>query len=364
MLYTNKSVSGFILLCGLFLVLNSKAVNAQIAISDPSFEDVDFNLQKFYTWKVCQGTPYVWVKEASFGNQFQPSSRPPTNGDYCIHLGGGDIDTLSYLNQIIGIKLGCPLLKSKPHYFYFDLSSIVVYLNNPLDNQDRGQIRILLGDSLCKYNQVAWVSPMLDSVWQRYKVEFIPDDNYQYLAIEGWCITKGSTGDEWVDNLSPIYIDDKIGDVKVSVTKQQIAAGECVQLSSEVFTTYKTITWSSEPQGFSSTLQNPKEVCLTQTTKYKVQLTDSCGYNAWDTITVYVHNECGYNLPTLIKTNESLVANYEGLSMAIYNSIGQLVYQTENYNDTWQPTTQGLYIVFVRCVNGSKRSFKLVVEGS
>ena len=46
---------------------------------------------------------------------------------------------------------------------------------------------------------------MLDSVWHRYKVEFVPDDNYQYIALEGWCITTGSTGDEWVDNLSSIY---------------------------------------------------------------------------------------------------------------------------------------------------------------
>jgi hypothetical protein len=344
------------------VLLAPKLLFAQIKIPDASFEDVDVFTDKFFTWKVCQGTPYVFNNNSSFSSQYHPNKMIQTNGDYCAHIvGSADTSIVSdSINQIIGIQISCPLRMGKKHFFFIDLSTIIYNDNNQFVAP--GSIQVLLGDSLCKYQQIAWTSPILDSVWHRYKVEFIPDDNYQYMALKGWCLIPEGVGSVWVDNLSDIYIDDKIGDVKLNVTKQQIAAGECVQLSSEVFTTYKTITWSSEPQGFSSTLQNPKEVCPTQTTKYKVQLTDSCGYNAWDTVTVYVHHECGYNLPTFIKTNESLVANYEGLSMVIYNSIGQLVYQAENYNDTWQPTTKGLYIVFVRCVNGSKRSFKLVVE--
>jgi hypothetical protein len=73
----------------IWVLLAPKLLFAQIKIPDASFEDVDVFTDKFFTWKVCQGNPSVFDINSSFSNQYLPSKMPPTNGGYCINLGGG-----------------------------------------------------------------------------------------------------------------------------------------------------------------------------------------------------------------------------------------------------------------------------------
>ncbi len=187
----------------LLLTLQPSFAQNIITIPDSSFENSDPFTNQFFTWFKCQGQPTPWLAGENIGNNYVPSGMNPTQGNYYAHIIGGDIGALDSINQIIGVKLSTNLKKSKEYVFFLDASCVVIFKNNT--NGDVGQIKLLLGKNLCEYNQIAWLSPPLDSVWHRYKVEFVPDDDYQFLSLEGWCVTPNKAGDTWVDNLSSIY---------------------------------------------------------------------------------------------------------------------------------------------------------------
>ena len=200
----NNNCAKYLFYCLLFLATNSKIFAQTISIPDSSFEDVDISTHQFFTWHICQYYPSPWIMGSNFGDAFTPTTQSPTNGTYCINVGGGGVSQGLYsFNKILGDQLNGTLQQWKKYYFYLDAACVVRFRFST--NGDIGMLKILLGKHLCGYNQEAWLSPPLDSVWHRYKVEFVPNDDYQYIAIEGWSVTPDKYGVEWVDNLSSIY---------------------------------------------------------------------------------------------------------------------------------------------------------------
>jgi len=71
----------------------------------------------------------------------------------------------------------------------------------------------------------------------------------------------------------------------------------CVTLNASGGSSY---SWSSDPDGFSSTEQNP-EVCPTETTTYTVLVTNGCTTTAEESVTIYVNDwRCGNKLDKVL----------------------------------------------------------------
>jgi hypothetical protein len=107
-----------VLLSSFILIINTISC-AQIIIPDPSFEDGDIFTESFYTWKKCQGLTQLFDNNSSYDIQYHPNKVYTRDGDYCIHIVGTQDTTLlpDSINQILGNKISCPLLKGKKHFF-------------------------------------------------------------------------------------------------------------------------------------------------------------------------------------------------------------------------------------------------------
>jgi len=343
------------------LLATHKLVFSQIVIPDSSIENVNSFSSQFFTWNICCNTPDPMDKFGSFGPNYHPAYMQPTEGNYYLHFVGGMYFQDS-LNEKLGVKLNCPVISNKKHFFFIDAACISVV--DFLPQVTKGNLLVYLGNNQCDSSQLIWISPTLDTFWNRYKIEFLPTSNYQFILLKAFNINLSKIGIIWVDNLSSIYIQDKLGYVTATASQTTIAAGECVQLSSTANTNYDSVTWSNNTHNFYSNQLIPVEVCPTQTTTYRVQLHDACGYNSWDTITIYVNNECNFNLPNLLKVNQPLISasNYLSFAIKIYNSLGELVFKDDTYKNNWQTPTAGLYIANVQCVNGTQKKIKIVVQ--
>ena len=85
----NNNCAKYLFYCLLFLATNSKIFAQTISIPDSSFEDVDISTHQFFTWHICQYYPSPWIMGSNFGDAFTPTTQSPTNGTYCINVGGG-----------------------------------------------------------------------------------------------------------------------------------------------------------------------------------------------------------------------------------------------------------------------------------
>jgi hypothetical protein len=129
--------------------------------------------------------------------------------------------------------------------------------------------------------------------WQRYRVNFIPNQNYQYLTF-GSFNASAIPSDTFHSNIAYLGLD-SISDIIVphykfvKATITQDTATHCFQLSSIAAYGGLNFQWSSIPSGFSSSAQNPGLVCPVVNTSYIVSFTTPCGSIVYDTVFADMH---------------------------------------------------------------------------
>ena len=177
----------FINICWATILLPNKYLLAQtITVPDPSFENAVYQSTTFYTWKTCQ-TIGISALNGNFTAIYnRPPIYSPTDGNLYLWLA---TSTLHNLSGSISVKLNTPTVKGRQHWFYIDAASAIAHagLYADCDSLVQGKAVIYLGDSVCGMQQQIWVSPLLDTMWHRYKVTFVPDSNYQYMRLTVMC---------------------------------------------------------------------------------------------------------------------------------------------------------------------------------
>lgn len=187
-IYTNIS-----LFC-LFYALNG---NAQIYLSNPSFEDTpaDATVPSGW-WKIDSRTtpdilPGFWgvYSDASDGDTFIGLITRP-NGTW----------------ECIGQKLSESIRKGECYYMALDLAHSYTYAGY----SDPVKLRIYASSKKKKKEQLIFESPIIEHEdWKFYEFEFNAEKNYKYILIEAYhdkTKSSGYEGNILLDNIQAISL--------------------------------------------------------------------------------------------------------------------------------------------------------------
>ncbi len=312
---------GFRTLClSLIFLLSYLTGKGQILFNNPSFElNISGINIKAYSWDTC-GIGFILPETTS--GLYEPKA---INGSKYSYL----FCSYEYWNNInLSTNLNCPLIKYKIHSFKVYLATWFSFQKG--DSEVYGAMQIYGGFAPCSYDELLWQSPVTDTFWRQYEAVFTPSKNYTYLTFAPKQSISGSyVTNMLMDGLSPIYIEN-LSEITASASTTEVKAGEGVQLQSIVNSNLiqppYSITWHSSLTDFTSTAQNPGEVYPVITTTYYVELKDSCGYKAWDSVVVHVNSggKVYYDFANqkikVVFGSEDAGDNYQ---LTLYNAIGQ-----------------------------------------
>ncbi len=349
----------FLLLIFISLIffIRTEKCFAQIEIQNPSFEGTAQPDVVPYPWQICSPSP-----DTDPCNLFpQTFNLPASDGDtYC---GMGVYSPPNNYYEEVSQKLICSLVKGAVHQLNIDLAYI--QLNGTFTG---GQLRIYGGFDVYDKAQLLWQSSVLNTFWQTYNAEFIPNENYNYIILSPYIAGQYQFSYIAADNMSPtIQVDGNAHRVLAQASSINIYNGECIQLSAHVLgTDAVNATWSSIPLGwFYSTVLNPGTVCPTQDMKYILTITDTCGLTSTDTAAVKVEERIPYIIPSILRpitvTGEDKFY-ISGLSvnseLSIYNILGQQLFHSSDYKNDFSVSQLPASLYFYQLKTSDENNYE------
>ncbi|MFM2225200.1 MAG: hypothetical protein RJA07_1402 [Bacteroidota bacterium] len=261
--------------------------HAQIKLPNPSLDGGNNPNNAPQYWSICEPTPDV----LPVSNYF---TQMPYHGTSYVGLGAITSLLIQPTHQVmesVGILSMCNLIQGQEHFF--NLYLIQLRLAGITDG-DSIQLKIWGGGLACDTAQLLWCSPVIkNTTWQRYRVNFIPNQNYQFLTFGSY--EADAPPSDTISSLEAYLGIDSISDIIlphykiVKATITQDTATHCFQLSSAAAYGGLNFQWSSIPSGFSSSAQNPGMVCPVVNTSYIVSFTTPCGSIVYDTVFADMH---------------------------------------------------------------------------
>lgn len=190
----------------LLVVLCYNALLAQVPVAyftNPSFEGALNGwspLSPPSGWAYCANSPDIFP----FPLPTDPClAIPAYDGNACIEMIAGN-HPLS--PEAIGQRLNVVLEQDSAYYFEIFMKS------GPLSCGSTGyeRLEIYLGQDSCQQSQLAYTSPILDSVWHSYIVPFMPTQPSTYIRFQpALQLPQFPDGvyvvNAQIDMLSPIY---------------------------------------------------------------------------------------------------------------------------------------------------------------
>ena len=199
----NRAMFWMMILCG----IPSLLIGQEIKLTNSSFEDVPSHSSTPYGWKNC-GDVYESPPDIQPG-AFQVD-KVAQRGKTYIGLVTRDNDTWEGVSQ----KLSKPVAAGKCYKFNIYLAKASKYISlskSSMKEENFNQavrLRIWGGNSHCHKKEVlAETGPISHTAWKRYKLEFNPKMNHNFIFIEAH-FKKGAffpyNGNLLVDNMSSI----------------------------------------------------------------------------------------------------------------------------------------------------------------
>lgn len=275
------------LFCILVIVVVGTKANAQIQLQNPSMEGTSCwgPCDPPLEWSYCEAL--FWVVDTS--TTFWPEKVPNRAYDsiaYVILENQASTNDFGSISQ----KVNCAFNAG----FTYSLSVYCAswFEPNVFDSLYRGYLSLYLGVDSCDRQELVWQSPLLDSVWSRFDINFTPSNNSDWFIL--WPMRDTLIADIAVDALSPIYLINA-NQVNALSSDTAIYAGNCVSLeASSTNTTYDSLYWINAT---TNTTFSPNQwntlVCPDSSTMYLIAMrdsvTDCAGYKwSYDTIRVQV----------------------------------------------------------------------------
>ncbi|MEE9440133.1 MAG: hypothetical protein V3V14_14095 [Saprospiraceae bacterium] len=175
-------------------MLFSNALNSQVSLNNPSFEDEPADATTPQGWFPCD-------------NMTTPDIFPGFWGVYNEAADGetyvGIITRENSTFERFGQRLSMDLVKGQCYFTAIDLSYSKVYsgYNKPI------QLKIVFSIDKCSNDEVVFLSPVIQHTdWKTYKVEFTPNANYRYIKLEAYYSDEkfSHKGNILIDNIRPI----------------------------------------------------------------------------------------------------------------------------------------------------------------
>lgn len=193
----------------LLLILGiSGIMQAQIRLSNPSFEDAPKEAKNPKSWEGCglYTTPDILPGSNEFGEPIWDVTHKPVHGKTYIGLITREDNTWEYIGQ----RLSKTLKKNDCYLFNIDLARSPYYAgyNVPV------RLRIWGGKSLCEKAELLYESDVVEHYeWKKYEVLFFPKKDYDYIIFEA-TYAKGTIwpyrGNLLMDNASAIRVCDRV----------------------------------------------------------------------------------------------------------------------------------------------------------
>lgn len=321
----------------LLIVFITKGSFAQIYFSNPMMEGSPLENTPPSLWNICTPTPdtqpinliwYPWCLIAHQG---------------LTYLGlQTDSNFIGEYHEAAGQFISCSLVPFKNNSFKLWLYE---NLNYQLIAYHYGAVCQLYGGfNQCELDTLLWQSPVLDSTWQEYEIDFIPNKPYTYLTFKannfnapGFNTQHSYIG---IDALSEITVQG-FNFFSFPNTDTTINKGACVSFTATSDDTAATFYWSTTA-GDSVATADSINVCPTTTTTYVCTATLGCGQQFKDSVTITVlgGGSSGtpiIKIPNLLSADDptwQIINLQSGTSVTIYNTLGQLVYKRKEYNNT------------------------------
>ncbi|MFM2225199.1 MAG: hypothetical protein RJA07_1401 [Bacteroidota bacterium] len=329
----------------LYLGVGFQISYAQVLFKNPSFEGLTAVSQPPQFWNICSGTPDTqpvswWI------NQY------PISGKSCV----GIAYTMNGVEQeSIYQKLNCTLYKGKKYTFSVFLNSYVDTVN---DGIYKGKIETWIGENSCSKQQRIFISPLLNNRWEKYTINFSPNLDVSYILFN---VRNDSNtlhaAYVSIDSLSTIkLIGEKYLEINASYFIDSIRL-----ICNGLIEPLENYIWYD----FNNNIVingNPIYVSPTINTTYIVTATTPCGSIVSDTIFIKGHNN-SIKPTTLLSTQSAFRIQQDNhlnqSSLSIYNTLGQLIYQSINYQNDYRFSSSGMYYYQI---NNNERGKVLVVE--
>jgi|GEM_PF-2444104 len=146
----------------------------QVIFNNPSFEGPSANNSAPPQWFICGGTPDVLPP--NMGGPFVA----PSNGNTCV----GMVNSLPGIEERLGQTLPDTLSANSCYSFDIDLRYVPTYFTGLL-SCNPGRFRVWLGDSLCRRNELVYISPAIThGVWRSYTISFVPSNDYTHILFD------------------------------------------------------------------------------------------------------------------------------------------------------------------------------------
>lgn len=314
-------------------------------------------------WSLCEnGAGYCIID--SFATELIPDSAFDERYAAFITVEGNTY------NGAFGQWLNCGLIAG--YQYSFSLALALVWANTVPSFYKPGPVSIYIGNNTCSYDEEIFLSPILDTIWKIYRIEFTPIINEYALIFRGVSNSISINYNVDIDALSPIAV---INAHQIHAYQQDtvlpIGSNICVNLNAYADAVYRNVWWEQEGVGVISNQLNAGVYCVDSSTTFIVHIMGSdstcAGYlPSSDTLRVKFYDPNGVN-----EISNSLIAVYPNPASSqlfiesntatiteinIYNTAGGLVSQTK------QPVTKiinisllanGVYIAEIKTKEGS-----------
>jgi len=317
-----KIIAILIFLSEVICVLDSKA---QITLPNPSFENDTIASYLVYIpvgWSSCyQNNVALLPEPIPF---YQP---PPIKGNFYADFAYSPVEMF---RRSISSQLSCPTVANASHIFALYLRSFIPPPPSPfpVGYNVKGIVKIWLSIDSCTKGQLIYNTGLLDTIWTKFDIEFIPDNNYRaiYFEVEKGEFTPNSVVAEvLIDGISEITIE--VPNI-AHITSSNIK-GNCYQLQSTIATGIVATRYEWQ-QGNTviSKQASVNSLCITAPTTIHFTAWDACGYAYVDSV-VLING----NFFTALNATETtlqivMVKQPTESQLIIYNAIGQLISST------------------------------------
>lgn len=236
----------------------------------------------------------------------------------------------------------CFLRQGVTYHFNVYMASYIP-TNNPtvFPYFSRGQVEIWIGEDTCKWQQMIFLSPLLDSVWANFTVTFTPNADYGYFFFRGHPPTTTPVlSTVMIDALSPISILNahQIHSFATD-TLLPIGSTACLNLNAYTDTTYQKVWWEQVGVGTIVSVPNAGMICTDSNATYIVHIlgADStcAGYlPSSDTVRVRFYDPNGITqleTAALLKIYPNPATNYVTITaevkgtLMLHDGLGRLV---------------------------------------
>lgn len=332
---------GFLYLTFLFSALSGFS---QIVLKNSSWENGKedcTNTVSLDGWVVCE------IGVANCKIDTIPQARPDSavSGRFVAEVAAG-YGGSPYIGSF---SQETPCLFSNEITYLFEVY-LAAYIptNNPIEFPyfSRGKVEIWLGSDSCSYEEQIFLSPLLDSVWEKFSIKFKPNQSYNNFFFRGHPPLGGQVlSTLMIDALSPIYV---VNAHELEAVEQDSLFYEkkqqCISLSATASATMDSVWWEQVGVGIISQQLNAGVVCVDSNATFIVHGigTDStcAGYlPSSDTVRVRFYDPTSWQPEVVQKTMFKVYPNpakdyftieaEQTGTFQLFNSLGQLVLTKE-----------------------------------